>query len=154
MKLYKKQINNKGFTLVETMVAVVVLTIALTSLLGLTSKSLFTARYSRNEMTSSYLLQEAVDYIKNKRDTIAFQQKFEVGGGWNTFLDLFGSSNDDLCFSQEGCYFDINDTLDIRECNNSNPPFGESECPIFRYNNNEDDDTIRSFYNYDIGKKF
>ncbi len=149
MKSNNKQ-NNKfqrGFTLVETMVAVTILTIALSSLLGLTSKSLFTARYARNEITANYLLQEVADYIKNERDTIAFKQSLP-SGGWNAFLDKFGLATSGPCFSSDGCYFNVKVTpLDIRTCN-SVASFGVLKCPVFLYDENA---TITSFYNYNTG---
>ncbi len=151
MKLIKKQTHNNkfnstktGFTLVETMVAIFILTIALTSLLSLTSRSLFMARYSRNEITANYLLQGAVDYIRNQRDSVAFQQEFS-GGGWTKFLTNLGSPNS-KCFSTNGCYFDVNNkSLSIKVCNISNPTFGLIKCPVFYYDR---DATSDSFYTY------
>lgn len=131
MQKIKKQKNNKGFTLVETIVAVFILTLALTSLLGLTSQSLFTARYARNEITANYLLQEVVDYIRNQRDSIAFQKK-DNGGGWQVFLDKFGEqSTSTLCFSSQGCYFNVSNTSDpiITACSLSG-------CPYLKYDEN------------------
>ena len=96
--------NSKGFTLVETMVAVFILAIALTALLNLTARSLFSARYARNEITANYLMQEVVDYIRNQRDTTAF---LKTDGSWQEFLTLFGDPGG-LCFSDDGCYFDVN----------------------------------------------
>jgi len=150
-----KNKNNKlkstrtGFTLIETMVAVFILSIALTALLGLTSKSLFMARYSRNEITANYLLQEASDYIRNKRDSVAFQQRFTKNGGWSNFLAIFGNStSSSLCFSTNGCYFDVNTTINnsvIKLCNVLKPTFGKLKCPIFYY---DSEATNGSFYNY------
>ncbi len=153
MKLITKQIYNKsnstetGFTLVETMVAVFILTIALTSLIGLTSRSLFMARYSRNEITANYLLQGAVDYIRNQRDSVAFQQKFS-GGDWTKFLTNFGYPSN-KCFSANGCYFNVNKSPNpiIKDCN-STPSFGKLKCPILFYDPNA---IKNSFYNYTTG---
>jgi len=153
-----KNKNNKlnsaraGFTLIETMVAVFILSIALTSLLGLTSKSLFMARYSRNEITANYLLQEASDYIRNKRDSVAFQQKFTTNNSWSKFLAIFGNSaSSSLCFSTNGCYFDVNATTNnfvIKTCSVLKPTFGKLKCPVFYYDPNA---TNGSFYNYNSG---
>ena len=98
---------NRGFTLIETMVAVFILTLSLASLLTLTSSSVFSARYAKNDITANYLLQEVADYIRNDRDNVAFHQN--TGGvGWNTFLDTYGYGDGSLatCFLANGCYFE------------------------------------------------
>lgn len=149
---FNKMNNNRGFTLVETMVAVFILTVALVSLLTLTSKSLFAARYARNEMTVNYLSQEAFDFIRNKRDSVAFQESF-TGGGWSTFLSQFGYPSS-LCFSDEGCYFDVNNpSLEIEPCTGSDVSFGSIECPAFNYDSDASG-VSKSFYTYeDVGTK-
>lgn len=89
----KKNIfKNKGFTILETLIAVVLLSLVLNSVFTLISGTLFAAQYARNEMTASYLLQESVDYIRNTRDT---QLKQDPLNGWANFLSLYdlGSPN-------------------------------------------------------------
>jgi len=129
MKIFKKQKNisninslkNRGFTLIETMVAVLILSTSLTSLLTLTSSSLFAAKYANNEITANYLLQEAVDYIRNDRDSIVFQQRINgdlTSVSWNNFLNKYGYINSS-CFSPNGCYLDITEQTPlnvIRAC--------------------------------------
>jgi len=129
MKIFKKQKNihnlksfkNRGFTLIETMVAVLILSTSITSLLTLTSSSLFAAKYANNEITANYLLQEAVDYIRNDRDSVVFQQRNSgdaTSVSWNTFLAKYGYINSS-CFSPTGCYLDITEQTPlnvIRAC--------------------------------------
>ena len=138
MKIYKKQINKKGFTIIETMVAVFILSIAIVALLGLTAQSLFTARYARNEITANYLAQEAADYIRNRRDTVAFLS--DTGNNWNGFLAEFGKGSvNTKCFTSDGCYFGVNDitTTPVTSC----PSEG---CPLLKYK----EDSSSSFYYY------
>lgn len=83
--------KNKGFTILETLIAVMLLSLVLNSVFTLISGTLFSAQYARNEMVASYLLQESADYIRNTRDT---QSKVDPVDGWNGFLtmyDLHGS---------------------------------------------------------------
>ncbi len=138
MKNYNKQ-NNKGFTLIETMVAVFILTVAMVSLLGLISTSLFNARYSNNEIVANYLVQEAIDYIRNDRDTTAFQQASNPGGGWTNFKNKYNN-----CLSANGCQIDT--TLnDVSVCN-STPSSGSSiRCKTFYYN---EQPAVGGFYTY------
>lgn len=127
MKIFNKQ-SNKGFTIIETLVAIFILSIAITSFLGVVSQSILTARYTKNEITANYLAQESADYIRNQRDTVAFLNN--TGGvGWETFLSNFGdSSNRTVCFSQQGCSFDIDPTktVSIESCS--------TECPVIKIN--------------------
>jgi Tfp pilus assembly protein PilV len=145
MNKYKKQ-RNKGFTIVEAMVAIFILTVSVSSMLGITASSAASARYANNEITANYLLQEAIDSIRNSRDTIAFQIK--DGTGWDKFLNRYGSSNN-KCFSPGGCYlsmdiFKTDDTTtnpsDVSNC-------GSTGCPPLMY----DDTGGHLFYNYTGG---
>jgi prepilin-type N-terminal cleavage/methylation domain-containing protein len=91
--MIKNTKQNKGFTILETLIAVVLLSLVLNSVLTLISKSLFTAQYAKNDMIASYLLQESADYIRNTRDTSI---KVNPATGWDNFLtfyELNGSGN-------------------------------------------------------------
>lgn len=57
-----------GFTLVETLVAVTLLTIAIAAPISLTSKSLATAYYARDQITAFHLAQEGIEAVRHVRD--------------------------------------------------------------------------------------
>ncbi len=61
--------NNTGFTLVETMVAISILSLAITAPMVIAQKGIGSAIYSRDQITASYLAQEAVEYVRNVRDS-------------------------------------------------------------------------------------
>lgn len=138
----KTFINNKnnGFTLIETLVATMVLTIAISALLNLTTSNFYSARYSNNEVIASYLLQEATDYIRNDRDSIAFKE-----GNWTRFLSKY-SACFDTYDSTSGCYLDVADPLFSNpvDCN-ENSSWGESDCPVLNFDKNA---SGNSFYTY------
>jgi type II secretory pathway pseudopilin PulG len=148
MKIFNKQ-KNKGFTLIETMVAVFILTTTVVSLLSLTTSSLFASKYANNEITANYLLQEAVDYIRNDRDSVAFQQstKTDGTGGWNSFLNNYGyndGSDSNKCFSGYGCYLEagaIGEERSINSCDSS-------VCSPFYYNPDPGFSSSKNFYTY------
>lgn len=103
MKKYPHK--QKGFTLLETLVAIFILLLALNSLFTLTSNNFFAAKYAKNESTGIYLAQEAIDYIRNDRDTTAF-----LNHDWNTFLSHYGDGVvGTACYSLYGCAFDASD---------------------------------------------
>lgn len=85
---------SKGFTLIETLVAIMILSLVITSVISLTSSSIFSARYAKNEIKAMYIAQEGIDYIRNLRDSLAFQQ-----GSWATFTNDLNSQ----CGGVDGC---------------------------------------------------
>ena len=64
----KKNLNNKGFTLIETFVAVTVLTIAMMGPFTLVMKSLAISKATKGQITAMYLAQEAIEFVRNIRD--------------------------------------------------------------------------------------
>lgn len=58
----------RGFTLVETLVAISLLTIAVVAPMSLTTQSLSSAYYARDQMTAFHLAQEAIESMRHIRD--------------------------------------------------------------------------------------
>jgi len=58
-----------GFTLVETLVAISILSLAITGPMVIAQKGIGSSVYARDQVTAFYLAQEAVEYIRNVRDT-------------------------------------------------------------------------------------
>lgn len=69
----------RGFTLIETLVAISILMIAVTSPLTIAQKGLSSAFYAKDQVIASYLAQDAIEYLRNLSD-----QNVESGvlGGW------------------------------------------------------------------------
>jgi Tfp pilus assembly protein PilV len=57
--------TNKGFTIVETLVAVAILMISIAGPLVVANQSLKAAQYSKNQSIATFLAQETIEYIKN-----------------------------------------------------------------------------------------
>jgi prepilin-type N-terminal cleavage/methylation domain-containing protein len=125
----KIQNSKRGFTLIETLVAIVILTVSIAGPITIASKGIASAIFARDQITAFYLAQEAVEYIRNKRDENNIN-----GNGW-----IDGLSE---CIDGNICTIDINESIAeniIRQC-----PGGV--CPLLKY----DDST--NFYNYSTGK--
>lgn len=65
--------SGKGFTLIETMVAISLLTVSIVAPMSLASQSLASAFYARDQITASYLAQEAIETVRSVRDSNILQ---------------------------------------------------------------------------------
>ncbi len=107
-------IRASGFTLLETMVAVTLLSVAIVAPMSLTTQSLASAYYARDQITAFFLAQEAIEVVRNMRDNnilansqgtsvnllnnIPINQNFRVDARMN-----YGSGNTPpLCNSDPG----------------------------------------------------
>lgn len=66
--LKSRYYGDRGFTLIETFVAISILTISVVAPMSLAARSLSISYYVRDELTASYLAQEAIETIRNVRD--------------------------------------------------------------------------------------
>lgn len=115
----------QGFTLIETLIALTVLIMIITGPLSLATKSISASIFSQDQITASYLAQEAVEYIINIRDNNSLQDN-----DW-----LYGL---DQCLGASGCYVDARNN-NIVSCG--------SVCPKIKY-----DESGGFYYNYQTGQ--
>lgn len=60
--------RSKGFSIVETIVAIAILAVAIVGPLSLAQRGLNASLYARDQVTAFYLAQEAIEYVRNVRD--------------------------------------------------------------------------------------
>lgn len=141
MRYFKKQ-KNTGFTLVEVIVSVMILSTALAAILTISASSIFAIRYSKNRIIANQLLQESLEVVRNVRDT-AKQQAVPV-----TLPTLATTANVSggflSCFTANGCYTDLftGSTIQVLACG--------STCPQLYFSNTST--TTPSVYDASIGK--
>ncbi len=63
-----RRIREEGFTLLETLVAVSIVTIAIVAPMSLASQSLTASYYARDQLIASQLAQEAIEVVRHIRD--------------------------------------------------------------------------------------
>ncbi len=80
MKPISTQTKN-GFTLLETLVAVSLLMLSIVGPLTIAQKSVKTSTYTKNRTTAYYLAQDAMEFLRNVRDTNSLR-----GFDWNRLL--------------------------------------------------------------------
>lgn len=97
--------SQHGFTLIETIVAVMILSIAVTGPLYLASRTLRVSQDARNELIASHLAMEGIEVIHNIRDNNSADDTSMTRDEWmeNPPLQIVGS-----CTS--GCTIDITES--------------------------------------------
>ena len=73
--------NNKGFTLLEVIVAIFILAVGVGGTFSLISQTISAASLIELKLTGSYLAQEGIEIVKNLRDKAWLEQM-----PWDTYL--------------------------------------------------------------------
>jgi prepilin-type N-terminal cleavage/methylation domain-containing protein len=79
--------NKEGFTLIETLVAISLLTISIIAPISLTAQSLQSAYYARDQITAFYMAQEAIEALRSVRDGQILQIAHTVDA---SSINIFG----------------------------------------------------------------
>jgi prepilin-type N-terminal cleavage/methylation domain-containing protein len=95
--------NNKGFTLVETLVAISILSLSIAATFTAVQNGIQNSTVAKDQITAFYLAQEAMEYIKNIRDQNALSS---INGGTNTWLTGLSGVSGDPCYFGKVCRID------------------------------------------------
>jgi prepilin-type N-terminal cleavage/methylation domain-containing protein len=96
MKNFLKQKNkghqslssSKGFTLVESLVAISIFSLSILGMMSVLSQSLGSTTYAKDKIIAAYLAQEGLEYVRNVRDNYVLYNAGGAQAGWNNFLGL------------------------------------------------------------------
>lgn len=147
---HKKEFSifgEKGFTLVETLVAVAIFASSITALMSISARGINDNVFVKNKLIASYLAAEGVELVRNMRDNAALSLN---SGYWeNEFLGTgSGISNVNACYSSgivgssaNSCYIDVS-----IPGNHTANPCEEGECPALLY------DEENGVYGYSFGQ--
>lgn len=103
--LLNKNINisQKGFSLIETLIAVSIFSFAITSVVVVLGNGIVNTNYAKRKAIASFLAVEGLETIRNLRDT--YDQYSLNPDGWTDFKDRLTIAQCEA--NQYGCYFDI-----------------------------------------------
>lgn len=124
-------LSKGGFTLIETLVAVLLLSTAIAGPLTIASKGLSTSLIAKDQIGAFNLAQDGMEYIRFARDTNKLS-----GGNWITGGGAGSSVNLTACVSATGCYVDSLQST-VNACG--------STCPILNF------DSTNHYYSYTAG---
>ncbi len=108
-------IQKKGFTLIETLIAIAIIMIAITGPFAATENSIDAANISRDKTIAVFLAQEGIEYVRAVRDKVYIKECFSNNGincseWWNAFTTnttaLSNGYNILQCGASKSCSFD------------------------------------------------
>lgn len=140
IKIIQKN-NKKGFTLIETLIAIFILTLSITGPIYISSLSFKNTIDSRDNISVQYLTEEVVEVIKNKRDKLSLDGFVDT----TSFTDLFTQEVVDSvdCFDPEKCImnFDSNSgNYVFKQCLSvCDPMFLDKDSDIMVYGSSGED---------------
>lgn len=95
--------DTRGFTLIETLVAITVITLAVAGPLTAATRAVASAQFAREQLTASYLAQEGIEYVRLMRDNeyLAFYNTGSGAGAvaWNDFLTSNSAASITSCIA-------------------------------------------------------
>lgn len=98
-----------GFTLVETIISIAILTVAFLGPLSVATRSLSSSSVSTNQIIAYNLAEEGMEYMINKRDSMIFA---DAANGWSNFINATQGGQCQTGGGKNGCSIDLpTDTL-------------------------------------------
>ena len=114
----REQTRSSGFTLIETMVAIAILTLAVAGPLYTANRAIVAAQTANAQMTASYLAQEGIEYMRMVRDD-AYLANYTAGGAsisasaWNGSVPPLGFLTEIAPCAATACTLDPLQTLGV-----------------------------------------
>lgn len=110
MSISLKQ-NQKGFTLVETLVSLAIFTSAVVGMIVITSQGINDTVYAKNKLVATALSQEGIEIVRNIRDSSLLASSTD---GWTDFLATVSPCLSGMCDIDP--LFEDLATIDIAQC--------------------------------------
>jgi prepilin-type N-terminal cleavage/methylation domain-containing protein len=126
----------RGFTLIETLVAISLLSIAIVAPMSLTSQSLSAAYYARDQITAFNLAQEGLEAVRAIRDGQILQISRSADA---SSIDLFGSIPVNRAFTIDSR------NSDITACPSNGCPVLQTDGVLYGYDVDTDNWPLTNF---------
>jgi Tfp pilus assembly protein PilV len=126
----------RGFTLIEALVAVLMLTLSIAGPLTIASKGMTATMIAKDQFTAFYLAQDAIEQVRFLRDTACLGSS----GGPSGCPDTVWTQSLNNCItslSANGCYLDS-----LGNYPAAATPCPSTPCPVMRY------DSTNKVFNY------
>ena len=133
--------RSRGFTLVETLVAISIFSMSIVALMSVLGSGISNTNYAKTKIIASYLAQEGIEYIRNMRDTYVLYTNINPSLTWNSFKSTLEPTplSPTLCMKANGCFFNADSfpTITFTACSSATCSNG----PLFydystgKYNN-------------------
>ena len=123
MSLFSLKLN-KGFTLVETLVAISILSLSVAATFSAVQNGIQSSILSRDQITAFYLAQEGLEFVKNIRDENALKNVSGTSTNWLTYLVINTDGSSGPCDFGKTCTIDSLQKK-VTEC----PLGGFNMCP-------------------------
>jgi prepilin-type N-terminal cleavage/methylation domain-containing protein len=75
--------NNKGFTLIEVVMATFIIAVGTLGVFGLLQRTISANSATSSRMAASYLAQEGIENVRNQRDSNWLKQRSDPGLAWD-----------------------------------------------------------------------
>lgn len=99
----KNKIKQRGFTVLESIVAIAVLSLSVSGAFAAVTQSLSQAIIAKDEIKAFYLAGEAIEIIRNKRDN---NQLAKLNGSAVSWLSGIAENGSDPCYYGKTCRTD------------------------------------------------
>lgn len=134
-------VRQAGFTLVETLVAISILSLSILGTFTAVQNGLQSSTFAKDQITAFYLAQESMEYIRNIRDenAIVTLQALSTGSSGRNWLAGLSDVPSDPCYFGKTCTID-SPMKQVTAC------FGSwGSCPYLNQ------DTTTSLFGYSSG---
>src|SRR4051812_15819666 len=102
----KKEIKNneRGFTLVETLVAVAIFAVSIAALMSTVARGIASTTVTKNRIAANFLAQEDIEYMRHMRNKYAPTASSNLS--WTDFMNKIGPCESAACTFEDASIAD------------------------------------------------
>ena len=122
MKYIRSQ-KNRGFTIVEMLIAVFIFTLSLAALMTIASRGLKVANQAQKQVVAEYLALEGIEAARNVRDAAFI--RFDNTSTWQQVFDQNNCLSGQYSGDNNGCEFELGTQIILRPCSECRVKYSE-----------------------------